>query len=48
MFETPQNLSEPREPIYAIGASARAEPLVDANPQFQDMMAAIAALERYV
>jgi hypothetical protein len=37
-----------KEHIYAIGASARAEPLADANPQFQDMMAAIAALERYV
>jgi hypothetical protein len=37
-----------KEPIDAIGASASAKPLVKANPQFQDMMEAIAALERYV
>jgi hypothetical protein len=37
-----------KEPIYAIGASASTKPLVKANPQFHDMMEAIAALERYV
>jgi hypothetical protein len=36
------------EPIYAIGAGDGAKPLVEANPQFRDMMEAIAALERSV
>jgi N-dimethylarginine dimethylaminohydrolase len=34
------------DPIYAIGASDGAQPLVEANPQFQNMMGAIAALEK--
>jgi hypothetical protein len=37
-----------KEPIYDIAASASTEPLVNANPQFHDMMTALAALERYV
>lgn len=37
-----------KEPIYGIGTSPSAKPLVKANPQFQDMMEAIAALERSV
>lgn len=35
-----------KDPIYAIGASDGAQPLVEANPQFQNMMGAIAALEK--
>jgi pimeloyl-ACP methyl ester carboxylesterase len=37
-----------KEPIYSIGTSPSAKPLVKANPQFQDMMGAIATLERSV
>ncbi len=37
-----------KEPIYAPGAADGAKPLVEANPQFQHIMEAIAALERSV
>jgi hypothetical protein len=37
-----------KDPMYAIGASDGAQPLMEANPQFQNMMGAIAALEKSV
>jgi hypothetical protein len=37
-----------KDPIYAVGASANAKPLAEANPQFLDMMEAVAAFEKSV